>query len=534
MSIEYKRAFSLFIFILIIAGLSVVYNYPETITKRPQSIHNWRQCDGASLALNYYQEGMHFFKPRTHGLYSDNNTTGYTAPSEIPILYYFTAILYKIFGYHEFIFRALNLLLFFVGLFCVFKLAQSVLNNLFYSVIVLILIFSSPVLVYYADSFLPNTVALSFTFMGWYFFYRFYLNKRTKTFLICALCFLIAGTMKVTELTGPVIILVLLLADRFQIINLKLNINGRLWIKISALLFIFIVVGGWVIYAKYYNRLHGSWQFTTFTGPIWEMSGEEIALTLHKMNVLWLKEYFYPPTLYFLPVCLFIIFLFSKRSDKMLLYSTLSLTLAVIAFSLLWFQYLGDHDYFFIGFYILPAFLFINFFLIIKKVEFPKTAKRIIQIVYIVIAVANVLHARERHHARYYSWMNDYEQMKDMYTIAPRLKNMGITVSDTVIFYPSKYIRPLYLMNLKGWTLADHAEKSAETEALDSILMETYIKNGAKYLITNTIKPAVKNKLLEPYLKHLYARYNSIYIFKIPPQLQNFNLSDTTLTERYD
>jgi len=136
------------IYILLIAGMSIFYDYREVLLKRPQSVHNWRQCDGASLALNYYQEGMHFFRPQTHMLNSDNNTTGYSAPSEIPILYYFVALLYKIFGYHEYIFRAVNLLIFYIGLFYLFKLADSILKDLFFATVVTVLIFSAPVLVY--------------------------------------------------------------------------------------------------------------------------------------------------------------------------------------------------------------------------------------------------------------------------------------------------------------------------------------------------------------------------------------------------
>src|SRR5512133_2289169 len=158
------------LFIFIIAGLSLTFRYPQTIVKRPQSVHNWRQCDGLSLTLNYYEEGMRFFHPQTHMLYSDGYKTGYTAPSEAPLLYYAVAILYHLFGEYEVIFRAVNLLLFFIGLFYLYKLAIKILKDSFFPAIVLVLLFSSPVLIYYGNNFLPNTAALSLTFPGLYFF----------------------------------------------------------------------------------------------------------------------------------------------------------------------------------------------------------------------------------------------------------------------------------------------------------------------------------------------------------------------------
>ena len=518
----------LLVFVLVISGLSILYNYPETLLKRPQSVHNWRQCDGASLALNYYQEGMHFFKPQTHMLYSDNFTTGYTMPSEIPLLYYSVAILYKIFGYHEYLFRGLNLLLFFMGLFYLFKLANLILRNLFTSTLVLVLIFSSPILVYYANNFLPNTVALSLSFAGWYYFYRYSQNKRTRTFLVSVIFFGLAATMKITELTGPLIILMLLVADRLNLLRLQLNSGSRFWFKIVSLLAIFGFIAGWVFYAKYYNNLHGSTQFSTYTFPIWAMNHEEINFTLHKMNVLWFKDYLYPPTFCLMLACLIAMIFLYKRADKILLIISLFLVAALIAYSLLWFQALGDHDYFYIGFYILPAFIFISFFVLLGSFHLKKFYYYPLVISGILFAGANIAHAQKRYAMRYQvAWINDFNEKKDLYTIKPWLDTAGITNKDTIIFYPSVYIRPLYLMNLKGWVIYPHSTVDAKTEERDSLEMNVFISKGAKFFVTNEIKSAMNNRPFQPYLKDLYGKYNSIYVFRLPPRRINFNPADT-------
>lgn len=518
------------VYLVLITGLTIVYDYPETLLKRPQSIHNWRQCDGASLALNYYQEGMHFFKPQTHMLYSDNNTSGYSAPSEIPVLYYFVAILYKIFGYHEFIFRALNLLIFYIGLFYLFRLADAVLHNIFYAAVVTVLIFSAPVLVYYANNFMPNTVALSFSFIGWYYFYDHYKNGRTKTFLVSMLFFGIAGAMKITELTGPIIILGLLFSERLNIFKLGIHSDERFGIKVLSVLSILAIVASWVFYARHYNVQHHSTQFMTYSVPIWAIGNQEISITLHKMKSIWFKDYFYPATFWLMVASLVIMIALWKRSDRIIRLVIISEVVAFLLFSLLWFYLLGDHDYFYIGFYILPAFLFINLFLIIQKAGFSKINALIIRGVFLTVVFINVYYASERHSLRYYrSWMNDYEQQKDLYNILPWLNESGITKNDTVIFYPSRYIRPLYLMNVKGWTISEHETINRQLLAHDSIQMSDFAANGAEYFITNDIRTASTYEPFKPYMKDLYAKYNSIFIFRLPPQQENFNPADTVL-----
>jgi hypothetical protein len=533
---DQAKILKLFVFLLVITGLSIVYDYPATLMKRPQSVHNWRQCDGASLALSYYQNGMQFFKPQTHGLYSDGFTTGYTAPSEIPVLYFFVAVLYKIFGYHEFIFRLVNLLLFFLGLFYLFKLASAILNDLFYPVIVVVLIFSSPLLVFYANNFVPNTVALSFSFIGWYYFYRFYRNKQNKSFLVSMLFFGIAGAMKITELTGPIIVLALISADKLKIYNVQLNSDGRFWLRFSAIAFIFTVVAGWALYARYYNNLHGSTLFSTFTFPIWEMTREDIRVTFHKMNVLWFRDYFYPATFYFMLASLLIMFISGKRSDKMLLFVSGLLVIGLIAFAMLWFQALGDHDYFFTGFYVLPAFAFINFFVILKKIEFPGVSRWIMQGVFVVVVIVNVYNARERHQTRYHSWMNEYYKNKDIYSITPYLRQLGILPTDAVISIPDHSNVSLYLMNQIGWTEYTY-RRFIRGEPVyfnrDSAGIRNSIDNGAKYLIINGIEELYKKAFLKDYCKNLAGQYKNVLIFDLKRATHNFNLRERTVKKVY-
>ena len=99
-----RNKYTTFLFLLLLFVTAYYYDYQSILFKPSQSIHQWRQTDGISIARNFFLEGMEFFKPTTHNLTSDNGTTGFAATSETPFLNYFIAILYKLFGYNEYLF----------------------------------------------------------------------------------------------------------------------------------------------------------------------------------------------------------------------------------------------------------------------------------------------------------------------------------------------------------------------------------------------------------------------------------------------
>jgi len=193
------RKYSTVFFILTVIVVSVYYSYPGMLFKRPQSIHAWRQADDASFALNYYQDGMHFFQPEVNNLTTSQGTSGKTAPGENTYLYYFVASLYHIFGYHEFIFRLVFTLIFLAGLFFLYKTTRYLFDDVFWAFALPLLLFSSPVIMYYGNNFLPNTPALAFVLTGWFFFFRYRKEKRTLFLYLTMLFFLLAAWLKLDK-----------------------------------------------------------------------------------------------------------------------------------------------------------------------------------------------------------------------------------------------------------------------------------------------------------------------------------------------
>ena len=515
---------SVLIMLIVVLGICWYYDYPGILQKRPQSIHSWRQCDGASLALNYYQHGMHFFKPEVHLLNSDSGNSGYTAPSEIPVLYYFVAILYSVFGYHDYIFRFINLLIFIIGLLYLFKLGKRVTGSYFWAGIVVTLLFSSPLIIFYANNFLPNSVGLALSLIGWFYFYTYYESGNKRTFFVSVVFFLLAACMKITELGGPIIILFLLMADRFLKGKLKLWIDKDFFMKILSLMVIFILVAGWVFFAKHYNAMHMSTNFSTGSYPIWDLNRDGIREVFRLIKSLWLADYYMPLTLYLLGVLTLFTLIFIKKTDRVIGISSVIYLAGFAFYLLLWFSALSHHDYFLISLYILPVFILFNFFRFIQLSITKKILNYSIRAVVVVFVLMNIVYGAKGNQLRYNSATNELPAHRDLHTITGYLRSIGIKPEDRVVFVPEVCIRPLYFMNQPGWVLTPADRMGNGQAKSDSLLMLDFLKSGAEYLITNDLSSVFLRKSLLPYTKHLFGLHGNVFIFKIPSAEPNFRI----------
>ncbi|PLX19669.1 MAG: hypothetical protein C0599_10480, partial [Salinivirgaceae bacterium] len=366
-----KNAPSIIIIILLIIT-GVIYNYHNIVFKKPQSVHKWRQSDCASITLNYYQGGMKFFQPETHNLTSDQGTTGKCATSEMPFLYYTIASLYKIFGYNDFIYRILNTLIFFLGLFYLFKLSNYLLKNTFWSAAIVIMFFSSPVLVYYANNYLTNSTALAISFIGWYHFIRYISEKKKKLLIKSLLFFFLAASLKITAFFSLFAIIGVFIFDNIPLLseqNKEKNIKHPLLFILGSVAAIGIVAG-WATYAWYYNELHDCTYFSTTIFPIWNYDSEGISHILSKVRKLWLYQYYHVSMHALLTVAALFIAIFYKKNLRVLNLALIFIFFEIVVFILLQFMTFADHDYYTIGMLILPALIILSSILLLKN-RFP-------------------------------------------------------------------------------------------------------------------------------------------------------------------
>jgi len=526
------------LFILLLLAISFYYNYHEIIFKRPQSVHKWRQSDCASIALNYYQEGMNFFNPQTHNLTSEGGTSGRCSTSEIPILYYTVAGLYSVFGYHESIFRIFNTLLFFLGLFYLFKLFFYLLKDSFWAISLSILFFTSPVLIYYGNNFLSNSAALAISIVAWYYFVRFLFEKKSKWFYISMLAYLIAGALKVTALLSFFPIAGIALLESFGLI--KLESNRKVFnqpIKfILIVLSVFLIIGLWIIYARLYNQKYDCTYFSTTIFPIWNLDREGIITVLNRVQNIWLKHYFHYSVLLFFSICIVFLGVKFKTNLKAFNLILIFMLIEAIAYIILQFWTFADHDYYTIELYILPVIFVSGSFYVLKMNHRKIFYSTLFRIVFAGVVLFNTWYAQNKNFERYTGWMNDYKEKKNIYNITPFLRQHGISFRDTVISIPDLSHASLYLMNQKGWTEYTDArfnrgQKIRYNQSKAGI--ERSIKNGAKYLIVQGIEELYKKSYLREFCTYLVGRYNTVLVFNLKTNIRNFNLNERKVKQRF-
>ena len=526
------------LFILILFVVSLFYGYQHIIFKKPQSIHKWRQADCASLALNYYQNGMHFFEPEVHGLTSEGGTSGKCMPSEVPLLYYSSAILYKVFGYHDFLFRLLNTLLFFLGLFYLFKTVLLLTKDTFWSIALTLLIFSSPVLVYYGNNYLSNSTALAFALMGWYFFIRFLLEKQLRLFYISILIFFFAAMFKITALfslfaiAGVYLVEIFKLKPQAEISNLFPKRRHF----ILPVLLVVLLMGSWLMYAGHYNSLRHCTYFSTTIFPIWNYDQETILSIFKQIYYNWGNQYFHPSIFALLVIAFGFILSRRNKTNQVLSVAILFILMEEVVFFLLQFWAFRDHDYFSIDMFILPVVIILGSIQYLYA-HHPALLRTVwIKAVFALFVGFNLFYARTQLNERYSDQFNNFKQIEDLYTITPYLRSIGISSQDTVISIPDYSHVSLYLMNQKGWT--EYTDQQFNRGVpysynADSLSVSESIRKGARYMIVYGIGELYAKPYLQSFCTFLLGHYNNVLIFQLNKAEKNFSLKMRTLKTSY-
>ncbi len=511
-----NRRSSLIFFILLIA-CSYFYDYHEILTLRPQSVHQWRQTDCLSVTKNYYEDGMNFTKPAIHNLISDKRTTGISM-GEFPVLYYFVAVLWKIFGPHEFIYRLVNVLIAFTGLFALYKTLIGILKDKFWAMFIPLLLFTSPVYVYYSNNFLTNITALNIVLIAWYFFHRFYSSGLNRYLMFTFLLFMFAMLLKISSAISFIFLFSVFVLEILKILRVKKNerIFNKPVLSLLGFALVFAVVAAWFLYARYYNRTHGGDYCLLSFFPVWSMSHQEILNALKGIGDLWIYQYFSMSVLILTGV-FFIVGLFTfKKNNKLLWLSLPVIFTGVVLFILGWFKALNGHDYYITNLLIFIVFIY-TCFLNYLRLEFPRLSRFLpIKIAFAIFLVYNVYYCADNMYQRYHSnWNTNWGKStkfpyEDHAYITPYLRSLGITRNDKVISLPDpSFTRTLYLMDQKGWTLSYARNK-------DSLVIANTIERGAKYLIIGDTA-IYEETYIQPFLKYPVGNYNSIDIYDLQP-----------------
>jgi hypothetical protein len=523
------------IFLFAFIGICLYYHFIEITALRPSGFHVWRQCDCLSVALNYYQNGMDFFRPSIHNLLADGCTSGYSA-SEFPLIYFFVALLWKIFGYHEYIFRLVVLFIVFFGFRALYRSLEDILHDSFFAAGLALLIYTSPIIVYYSNNFLSNMPAFSFAIIGCHYSWRFIQHGRNKVLWVAAFFFLLAGLLKVSALLSFFLLMFIFLADSTGLIKFKAGnrIFRQPLKQLIPFLVVIILIATWYLYAMWFNQHHNGYATLLGLFPIWEADAASVNRIWDSFVTFLLRQEFSMAML-LVSLAVFVTMLFLglfKKINRKLILLLIILLIATLAYFLMWFQAFDIHDYYMIDFIMVIILLYTIFFNYLKT-QLPKISGHFIfRIVFIAFLVYNAKYVHNNLHLRLFCercpteqyvryttpyevgcwwWFSNFNTKNSgqFHYISPYLDSIGVAKDDKVISLPD--ISPnvsLALMNRTGWSGYGLTDLSGEAR-IDSMK-----KWGARYLFISD-SSEFRETYLTKYTANKVGTYKNVNIYKL-------------------
>lgn len=501
----------LFIIMITIMLISLKYLWSTFIP--PQGLHEWRQCVGASIAMNYYNDNLDVTKPRIYNHIGKGGDSDITLV-EFPILYYAVAILYKIFGPYDSIFRIVNAIVLFIGFFYLFKTVKILLDDKFLAILFPAILFSSPTLAFYGNSFLPDTTALGIVCIALYFIVKYSREIKMKYLYIASAFFSLAGLLKISSLLSFIAILLTFVI--FASINKDIRLKYKLQSLIIPSLVPFAAAIVWYYFVDYYNKHFGATISPVEIRPIWRLDQETILKTWHRIKIEWITSYFHNFIHITVLLCLFSTLIFFKKTNKFITSFSILALLGAISFFLLFYRSMYHHDYYMINNFIVWIIILLNGFLLLKKSAPVVFKSWILKIALITLIVVSTIRAEKIVNFKYKGYYNTWFKVKfhGLVDIEKVNRKFGIKPDDLIISMPDESNNiSLYLMNQPGFTDYGFGDKSGK-ERIDFL-----ISKGAKYLVISDTSIYRKNEYqyLNDFTNYQLFKHKNIDVFNLQP-----------------
>lgn len=520
-----KKYYRSFVFLIFLLLLSFLYNYHHILSFRPYSIHQWRQCDCLSITMNYFKEHRGFFQPAIYWLGDKEGKT----VSECPLIYYSVAQLWKLFGFHEFIFRMINILIVFTGLFCLFQMILFFIKNTLWSLVLTFLVFTSPILIFYTNNFTSDAPSFGFALIATFFIAKGYYQQKKNYYYWSFLFFLLAGLIKISSL---IIFIAIFTVHLYSILFTKIRKPSWVykWYNLLPYFIVIILISSWYRFAIHYNKENISGIFLTNIYPIWKVDSLIRHNIWDSLTLNLLPEYFNIAGLYFTLLIFISNFFFFKKINKLLFFVNILVFVGVILYMLLFYQAFTVHDYYLINLLIILPVTYLTFFEMLKR-NYPRILNmKIVNVIFCLLfvfliyksAVINRMKysvkdifvktnfAVNHYTIDYWAWYhNDYlTHYKAFETITPYLRSIGIKPNQRVLSLPDNSPNiTLYLMDQKGYSGYGFNELP-----IDKKLVYCQ-KNDIRYLIIDSTLN--KKEYLQPFLNHRIGRYKNIDIYDL-------------------
>ncbi len=476
----------------------IVYLWPDLAFKSPYGMHQWRQCDAFSMAVNYQEEGRAVLDPAMHFVHglAEGKAVG-----EFTGTYWLNAQIWKVTGRLPWTIRWMHFALWLAGLIALYALGKRWVNPSA-SAWVAWMVMVSPLMAFYGPNYLVNASALGLVFIGWWFTWRFH-ERRDKVFwfgglLAFGLSFLFRPTMAIGLI--PLILFVLFRRSHW-----------RMWV---LAIFPVVVATLWVFWSQRVNDLVGSVYYCTTIRPIWDAENASEIWSAFQSALLPEWYHHHVRWIFVLMACFWAgksmikwsIHQVCKRmfhgEIAWLGWSNVAMLSALFGYVLLWFSNLDVHDYYLIEFQlVVPLFLW---WMLIGFQDFTGKGlwqKRLGVGILVLVLSFQTLDARVRTRMKYvapsgwlseqlipawerdlWGWFHwDYQnRLAPLEKITPHLRSLGIGRESRVISVPDPSPNiTLSMMDVHGFTDLYDDDLSGEDR------IAHYVEKGASFLVCN-------------------------------------------------
>jgi|GEM_PF-292339 len=368
------------IFLLFWMLLQAILGWGDRIWMGPYGMHQGAQADRAGVAWNFYHETWNLFLPRV----MENRAAEGIAGMEFPIISYAVGMIWRAFGHHDVIYRLTVGVIVTIGYWSLWRFLGRLGIVGIGRVAVILLVFLSPIMVFYTWNFLPDAAALGLSFAGLYRWFRWRMdNENTENkfdgIWVCLL-FSLSGLVKVSMLIPFFSILCIELLQsntarrwrnffvkpKWRVANSEYgetivledenetNNRGTTRFHGATILELLSVYGGvlllvlaWYMYSGWLTSSTWNIHFIQQVNPVNSM--DELKDVLRFISNVWSDSIFYGSALFWL-IVLWAISLI-RKSGMFEIWDWLSVFnfLGFISFFLLFSKQFRFHDYYFLS-----------------------------------------------------------------------------------------------------------------------------------------------------------------------------------------
>lgn len=260
--------------------------YPGMLHMKPRGIHDWAQADRLSLAMRFYDDGMNFFKPATHNVYSTNGITGV----EFPLQAYMAAIAGKVIGrgHISTCFRLIDTIISCIGLLFLFMAGYKRTKDFVWSAITPLFVFCSPMFIYYTCNYVPDSASVAILFIAFYFVLDYFSERRTND-LLAAIAFMTLATLIKTSEGLYLVGFIGLVALQRMSHPVAYKRAGHYVFVFASLLAMSLPVA-YYSYNQYLNETYHSTVFLAKANPFKSYKDFEYYINVH-YKLVWMREY---------------------------------------------------------------------------------------------------------------------------------------------------------------------------------------------------------------------------------------------------